>query len=102
MEYLYNWFKGKGAVAINNKMEDLATAEINRMLLTNWRHHKVLVDGEPLDDDTLEIVVDQELNNLLATGRFEDKHMLDWTASHFLFTFIKDQSTQFMSELVWI
>jgi len=102
MEYLYNWFKGKGAVSINNKMEDLATAEINRMLLTNWRHHKMLCDGELLDDETLEIAIDQEHKNLLATGRFEDDHMLNWTASHFLFTFIKDQSTQFMSELVWI
>lgn len=37
--YLHNWINGLGCVAINHKMEDLATAEISRIQLWNWVQH---------------------------------------------------------------
>ena len=36
--------EGNGAVAINNLMEDLATAEISAAQLKNWKTHNVLLD----------------------------------------------------------
>jgi malate synthase len=39
LQYLDNWISGRGCVALNNKMEDAATAEISRMQLWQWVHH---------------------------------------------------------------
>ena len=39
IEYIDAWLKGNGAVAINNLMEDAATAEISRSQIWQWRRH---------------------------------------------------------------
>jgi malate synthase len=36
---LQAWLEGNGAVAINNLMEDAATAEISRSQIWQWLHH---------------------------------------------------------------
>jgi malate synthase len=49
LQYLTWWLRGVGAVAINDLMEDTATAEISRAQLWQWLHHRVeLDDGERL------------------------------------------------------
>jgi malate synthase len=45
LQYLDAWLGGNGAAAINNLMEDAATAEISRSQLWQWR-----VTGATLDD----------------------------------------------------
>ena len=40
--YLASWLGGSGAVAIDNLMEDTATAEISRAQLWQWRRHGIL------------------------------------------------------------
>jgi malate synthase len=45
LQYLAAWFAGSGAVAINNLMEDAATAEISRMQLWFWRQRAVELEG---------------------------------------------------------
>jgi malate synthase len=45
LQYLDAWLAGNGAAAINNLMEDAATAEISRSQLWQWR-----VGGAKLDD----------------------------------------------------
>ena len=47
LQYLDAWLTGNGAAAINNLMEDAATAEISRSQLWQWR-----VTGTRLDDGT--------------------------------------------------
>ena len=42
--YMNSWLNGVGAVAINNKMEDAATAEISRLQLWQWIRHKKRID----------------------------------------------------------
>ena len=44
--YLDAWLHGQGAVAIDSKMEDAATAEISRMQLWTWVAHKVNIHPE--------------------------------------------------------
>jgi malate synthase len=45
IQYLAAWLNGSGAVAINNLMEDAATAEISRSQIWQWlRHDRVSVD----------------------------------------------------------
>lgn len=42
--YISAWLNGNGAVAINNLMEDAATAEISRAQLWQWLKHGVKLD----------------------------------------------------------
>jgi malate synthase len=45
IQYLAAWLQGAGAVAINNLMEDAATAEISRSQIWQWlRHDRVTAD----------------------------------------------------------
>jgi malate synthase len=45
VQYLAAWLRGSGAVAINNLMEDAATAEISRSQIWQWLyHHRVTED----------------------------------------------------------
>ena len=39
VQYLAAWLEGTGAVAINNLMEDAATAESSRSQIWQWLHH---------------------------------------------------------------
>jgi malate synthase len=49
LQYLAAWLGGSGAVAINNLMEDAATAEIARSQLWQWiRHGATTEDGDPV------------------------------------------------------
>jgi malate synthase len=45
LQYLDSWLQGNGAAAINNLMEDAATAEISRALLWVWRRGGTQVAG---------------------------------------------------------
>jgi malate synthase len=40
IQYLHSWLQGVGAAAINNLMEDAATAEISRSQIWQWLHHQ--------------------------------------------------------------
>lgn len=40
--YMTAWLKGSGAVAINNLMEDAATAEVSRIQLHTWIKHEIV------------------------------------------------------------
>ena len=45
VQYLAAWLEGSGAVAINNLMEDAATAEISRSQIWQWlRHERIGTD----------------------------------------------------------
>jgi malate synthase len=45
VQYLAAWLEGSGAVAINNLMEDAATAEISRSQIWQWlRHERIGAD----------------------------------------------------------
>ena len=46
IQYLAAWLRGSGAVAINNLMEDAATAEISRSQIWQWLRHERFSDAE--------------------------------------------------------
>ena len=67
LSYLASWLAGNGAAAINNLMEDAATAEISRSQLWQWRTHGIaLDDGQPLTHDRYAAIRDAELAKLQA------------------------------------
>ena len=60
-QYLSFWLGGRGAAAINNLMEDAATAEISRSQLWQWiRHGATLDDGTTVTRDLVRDVLDEE------------------------------------------
>jgi len=64
VRYLASWLGGNGAAAIDNLMEDAATAEISRSQLWQWINNGTAMDsGEPVTAD----LVRAELAELLAS-----------------------------------
>jgi malate synthase len=81
IQYLEAWLRGRGAVPLDNLMEDVATAEISRTQIWQWRHHKVqLDDGRTITDDLVRMVISEEMATLRGRigplifdrGRFGD------------------------------
>jgi malate synthase len=77
LQYLESWLRGGGAVAINNLMEDAATAEISRSQIWQWIHNGVkLPSGEPITAALVGRLEDEELAALGADGRFAEARKL--------------------------
>jgi malate synthase len=69
LQYLDAWLSGNGAAAINNLMEDAATAEISRSQLWQWRTSGArLDDGREASADFYRQVRDEELAALGGRG----------------------------------
>jgi malate synthase len=65
LQYLDSWLRGNGAAAINNLMEDAATAEISRSQLWQWRATgSRMDDGRLIDEAFYRHVRDEELTAL--------------------------------------
>jgi malate synthase len=81
IQYLESWLRGNGAAAINNLMEDAATAEISRSQVWQWvHHHAKLDDGRAVDHAMVSGLEDDEMEQLQkaygpelwAKGHFDD------------------------------
>jgi malate synthase len=75
LQYLNAWLQGTGAAAINNLMEDAATAEISRAQLWQWIHNGATTDdGEPITSERYARIRDEELAKLggAGSGRYRD------------------------------
>jgi malate synthase len=69
LQYLEAWLRGSGAVAINNLMEDAATAEISRAQLWQWIRHRVtLAGGGIMDAGVYREMRERELERLQKTA----------------------------------
>jgi len=66
VQYLESWLRGTGAVAINNLMEDTATAEISRSQVWHWIHHSngILSNGAKVTKELCAEILDQEVKKL--------------------------------------
>ena len=65
LQYLEAWLGGRGAVPINNLMEDVATAEISRAQLWQWVHHNArLESGELVTLDMFRLNLEKELGRI--------------------------------------
>lgn len=73
VRYIESWLRGVGAAAIDNLMEDAATAEISRSQLWQWMHQRVVTAEGTLITRAL---VERELAAVLdaapSGGRFSD------------------------------
>jgi malate synthase len=65
LRYLEAWLRGSGAVAIDNLMEDAATAEISRSMIWQWVHQAVVTaEGNQVDRPYVERVMADVLAGL--------------------------------------
>tara|TARA_S200000501_G_C20816066_1_gene740602 strand:- start:155 stop:1705 length:1551 start_codon:yes stop_codon:yes gene_type:complete len=62
IKYVESWINGVGAVSINNKMEDAATAEISRMQLWQWIYHNINYD----ENNKVNIALIKELSKKIT------------------------------------
>jgi malate synthase len=79
LQYLAAWLGGSGAVAINNLMEDAATAEIARSQLWQWIRHGATTDaGLRITVEWCRSILQEEQNRLRNDGA--DRERLDTAA----------------------
>ena len=65
VRYLAAWLGGNGAAAIDNLMEDAATAEISRSQIWQWiRNGTTLDSGETVTADLVRRILDEEMATL--------------------------------------
>jgi len=69
IRYIESWLQGVGAAAIDNLMEDAATAEISRSQVWQWVRH-----GEFTADRVREVIADELPSD--GSGRFEEAREL--------------------------
>jgi malate synthase len=66
-QYISYWLGGRGAVGLNNLMEDAATAEISRSQIWQWIHAgTTLEDGTVVDRELVLRILDEELARIRA------------------------------------
>jgi malate synthase len=71
--YIESWLRGVGAVAIDDLMEDAATAEISRAQLWQWLHHGVrLPDGRVVDQHLVHHLLGEERDRIVQQGLARD------------------------------
>lgn len=97
--YLAAWLAGNGAVAIDNLMEDAATAEISRSQVWQWVHHGAqLDDGETVTPELVQHLLDDVVTSerqLLADDA--TLRMLDSAAELFAQVAIAPDFTEFLT-----
>ncbi len=74
LRYLESWLRGVGAAAIDNLMEDAATAEISRSQLWQWiRQGTVTREGTRVTGELVERLLDEQLEQRRTPeGRYDD------------------------------
>ena len=81
IQYIASWLRGTGAAAINNLMEDAATAEISRSQVWQWVDHGVsLAAGATVTRELVKTIEQEELakirksvgDDFYASGRYEE------------------------------
>jgi malate synthase len=65
IQYIESWLRGVGAAAINNLMEDVATAEISRSQVWQWiRHSAHLAEGPSVSEELVREIADGEMTEI--------------------------------------
>jgi len=73
IQYLAAWLSGTGAAALDNLMEDVATAEISRSQIWQWVHHGIVTsDGTPVTESLVRSIAGEVVAELDG----EDHHEL--------------------------
>jgi malate synthase len=78
IQYLAAWLSGSGAAAIDNLMEDVATAEICRSQVWQWVHHNLrTADGTVITESLVRSIAGDIVSDLEASGHPLSQHLTD-------------------------
>jgi malate synthase len=95
-QYIESWLGGVGAAAINNLMEDAATAEIARSQVWQWSHNRArLADGREVTPDLVRRLEAEEVDRLKS--RSSEPRRLDEAASLFDQVALSDEFVEFLT-----
>jgi malate synthase len=98
LRYLSAWLDGWGAAAIDDLMEDAATAEISRSQLWQWRHNAApLAGGGAVTAELYRETRDRELAELRANGDAPFTGRLDQAAELLDDLVLDDDFTGFLT-----
>jgi malate synthase len=94
VRYVESWLRGIGAVAIDDLMEDAATAEISRSQVWQWIHQGVVTqEGTQITRDLIESMLEDLLGALPRTA--EDRY--DDAAEVFREVALRDEYPTFLT-----
>lgn len=69
LRYMEAWVRGNGCIAINNLMEDAATAEVSAKMLWQWvKHGAVLEDKTPVTEELVRKLLVSETSSLIKAS----------------------------------
>jgi len=97
IRYLASWLSGTGAAAIDNLMEDVATAEISRSQLWQWRRHGVTTEEGDVVTEELIRSLSQTLTNRLGEEGHPYRDRLDSARELFEEVALGDQFVEFLT-----
>jgi malate synthase len=98
LQYLASWLGGNGAAAVNNLMEDAATAEISRSQVWQWIHNGVrLPDGTPVTEELVRRIEDEELDRIRDSGADLDPERLAQARELFEQVALGDEFVDFLT-----
>lgn len=101
VQYLESWLRGRGAVPINNLMEDAATAEISRAQVWQWIRHPdgVIEDGRKVTVTLFQELLEDELEKLKRAIGEEGIYAGKYTLAAKLFTdlTLNDEFVEFLT-----
>jgi malate synthase len=98
LQYLASWLSGNGAAAINNLMEDAATAEISRSQVWQWIHNGVrTAEGTPVTEELVRRIEDEELARIGESRADLDPHRLVQARELFEQVALADQFVDFLT-----
>jgi malate synthase len=96
LRYVASWLAGTGAAAIDDLMEDAATAEISRAQVWQWVHHnRTLADGTPVTAALVRQLLDEREAELVAAG--SDSALLSQARSVFEQVALADDFPPFLT-----
>lgn len=77
LQYIASWLAGRGAAAIDNLMEDAATAEISRAQVWQWIHnHERESNGTEITEQWVEKLLDEEIRHIQKQyGEYYDQEL---------------------------
>ncbi|MEJ7706385.1 MAG: hypothetical protein WKF82_03335 [Nocardioidaceae bacterium] len=100
IRYLVSWLNGAGAAAIDNLMEDAATAEISRSQLWQWTHQGITMsDGVSISADYVRSVVGEVAGELRQAIAVDDAALaqLDRATQLFQQVALDDEFVDFLT-----
>ncbi|KAL6931003.1 related to Malate synthase 1, glyoxysomal [Hanseniaspora guilliermondii] len=100
LRYMEAWVRGNGCIAINNLMEDAATAEVSAKMLWQWvKHAAVLESGDKVTKSLVEKILEKETKRLVeeSTTKGDTNNKYELVSKIFYKEIFSDKFSDFIT-----